>query len=231
MISLKQVEKVYHRGANTVQALRGFDLEIPSGAFTIIMGPSGSGKSTLLHLLGCLDTPTAGHILFNGTNLALLTSNQRAELRGKRIGFVFQRFNQIPNLSAQENVELPMLLTGMARKQAYQRAQSALKRVGLGNRSSHRPAELSGGELQRVTVARALVNNPDAILADEPTGNLDIETGDQVIMMLRGLKDEGKACVVVTHNPDLATPDDLLVYVRDGKRAESLTREKQEARQ
>ena len=231
MISLKQVEKTYHRGSNTVRALRGVDLEIPSTAFTIIMGPSGSGKSTLLHLLGCLDTPTAGEILFDGTNLAHLTSNQRAELRGKRIGFVFQRFNQIPNLSAQENVELPMLLAGMTRGKARQRARAVLEQVGLSERSSHRPAELSGGELQRVTVARALVNDPDAILADEPTGNLDSETGDQVISILRRLKDQGKACIVVTHNAELAIPDDLVVYVRDGKRVDSLIRARQEARQ
>lgn len=195
------------------------------------MGPSGSGKSTLLHLLGCLDTPTAGEILFDGTNLAHLTSNQRAELRGKRIGFVFQRFNQIPNLSAQENVELPMLLAGMTRGKARQRARAVLEQVGLSERSSHRPAELSGGELQRVTVARALVNDPDAILADEPTGNLDSETGDQVISILRRLKDQGKACIVVTHNAELAIPDDLVVYVRDGKRVDSLIRARQEARQ
>ncbi|MBU0595893.1 ABC transporter ATP-binding protein [Candidatus Bipolaricaulota bacterium] len=231
MISLENVEKTYRRGANDVRALRGLDLDIPAGAFAIIMGPSGSGKSTLLHLIGCLDTPTAGEIRFDGVDLSRLTSNQRAELRGQRIGFVFQRFNQIPNLSAQENVELPMLLAGTSRAKARRQAQAALEEVGLSARSSHRPAELSGGELQRVTVARALVNDPDVILADEPTGNLDIETGDQVIAMLRKLKTAGKACVVVTHNPDLATPQDFLVYVRDGKRVDSLGRAGQEVRQ
>ncbi|TFH10690.1 MAG: ABC transporter ATP-binding protein [Candidatus Atribacteria bacterium] len=225
MISLLGVEKTYQRGANQVHALRGLDLEIASSEFTIIMGPSGSGKSTLLHLVGCLDTPSAGQILFEGTDLVQLSSTQRAEFRRRRIGFIFQRFNQIPNLSAQENVELPLLLSGAPRRQAHEQARSALRQVGLAERSSHRPSELSGGELQRVTVARALVNNPDAILADEPTGNLDMETGDQVISMLRHLKDEGRACIVVTHNPELAIPGDSLVYVRDGKRVDSLFRE------
>jgi ABC-type lipoprotein export system ATPase subunit len=224
VISLRQVGKTYHHGPNSVHALRELDLEISSGVFTLVMGPSGSGKSTLLHLLGCLDTPTAGEILFDGTNLRRLTSNQRAELRGQRVGFVFQRFNQVPNLSARENVELPLLLAGMPRKQARQRANSALARVGLSERSGHRPAELSGGELQRVTVARALVNDPDVVLADEPTGSLDIVTGDQVISMLRQLKDTGKACIVVTHNADLAMPGDALVYIRDGRRVDSLTK-------
>jgi putative ABC transport system ATP-binding protein len=228
MITLSKVDKTYHRGANEVRAIRGLNLDIPSGVFVVIMGPSGSGKSTLLHLIGCLDTPTAGTIELDGTNLSHLSSNERAELRARKIGFVFQSFNQISNLSAVENVELPMLLAHISRTEARKRAQVALEQVALGERINHRPSELSGGELQRVAVARALVNNPDVVLADEPTGNLDTETGEQVISLLKQLKNEGKTPIVVTHNPEVATIADFLVCMRDGKRVKSLERMKQE---
>ena len=228
MITLNKVDKTYHRGANEVRAVRGLNLDIPSGVFVVIMGPSGSGKSTLLHLIGCLDTPTAGKIELDGTDLSHLSSNERAELRARKIGFVFQSFNQISNLSAVENVELPMLLANISRAEARRRAQAALEQVALGARINHRPAELSGGELQRVAVARSLVNNPDVVLADEPTGNLDTETGEQVISLLKQLKNEGKTPIVVTHNPEVATISEFLVCMRDGKRVESLERMKQE---
>ena len=228
MISLSNVEKIYHRGANEVRALRGLDLEIPAGVFTVIMGPSGSGKSTLLHLIGCLDTPTAGNIELDGTSLSHLSSNERAELRARMIGFVFQSFNQIPNLSAVENVELPMLLARVSRTEARTRARAALEQVGLGERIGHRPSELSGGELQRVAIARALVNNPDIVLADEPTGNLDTQTGEQVISMLMHLKDRGKTPIIVTHNPEVGDIADFLVHMRDGKRVESIEQIRQE---
>ena len=228
MISLSNVEKIYHRGANEVRALRGLDLEIPAGVFTVIMGPSGSGKSTLLHLIGCLDTPTAGNIELDGTSLSHLSSNERAELRARMIGFVFQSFNQIPNLSAVENVELPMLLARVSRTEARTRARAALEQVGLGERIGHRPSELSGGELQRVAIARALVNNPDIVLADEPTGNLDTQTGEQVISMLMHLKDKGKTPIIVTHNPEVGNIADFLVHMRDGKRVESIEQIRQE---
>lgn len=221
MIALTAVEKTYVRGANQVHALRGIDLAVDEGEFTIIMGPSGSGKSTLLHLIGCLDTPTAGEIRFRDTNVGELSSDMRAEFRRENIGFIFQRFNQISNLSAQENVELPMLLGGVHRREARHRAQAALEQVGLIERCQHRPTELSGGELQRVTVARALINDPDVILADEPTGNLDMKTGSQVISMLRQLKDAGHACIVVTHNPQLAIASDSVISVCDGRRADA----------
>jgi len=230
MISVEQVTKTYYRGRNRVEAVRGLDLEIPGGAFSVIMGPSGSGKSTLLHLIGCLDSPTTGEIRFAGTRLSLLSSDQRAQVRGRRIGFVFQRFNQIANLSAQENVELPMLLAGDPRRRARRRAKDMLSWVGLDHRASHRPSELSGGELQRVAIARALANDPDAILADEPTGNLDASTGDHVIALLRKLRDEGKTCVIVTHNLELVSAGDLPVHIRDGVRVDSLVRERQEVR-
>ena len=228
MISLKSVSKIYRRGANEVSAVRNLDLDIPSGAFSVIMGPSGSGKSTLLHLIGCLDTPTEGKILLNGTDLAALSSNERAELRARRIGFVFQSFNQISNLSAAENVELPMLLSGVSRTKARERARSALERVGLDARRSHRPTELSGGELQRVAIARALINDPDVILADEPTGNLDTETGGQVTRLLRNLKSEGSTPIVVTHNPEFEEFADFLVHMRDGQRVDCLDRSRRE---
>jgi len=221
VIALTAVEKTYVRGANQVHALRGIDLAVDEGEFTIIMGPSGSGKSTLLHLIGCLDTPTAGEIRFRDTNVGELSSDMRAEFRRENIGFIFQRFNQISNLSAQENVELPMLLGGVHRREARHRAQAALEQVGLIERCQHRPTELSGGELQRVTVARALINDPDVILADEPTGNLDMKTGSQVISMLRQLKDAGHACIVVTHNPQLAIASDSVISVCDGRRADA----------
>ena len=228
MISLRKVEKTYYRGPNEVRAIRGLDLDIPPGVFTVIMGPSGSGKSTLLHLIGCLDTPTAGDVQLDGTNLSHLSSNDRAELRARKIGFVFQSFNQIPNLSAVENVELPMLLGRVSRTEARTRAKAALDQVGLGKRIGHRPSELSGGELQRVAIARALVNNPDIVLADEPTGNLDTQTGEQVISMLIQLKEKGKTPIIVTHNPDVGTIADFLVHMRDGKRVEPLEQIRQE---
>jgi len=228
MISLDRVSKCYRREPNMVHALRDLDLDIPLGVFTIVMGPSGSGKSTLLHLIGCLDTPTAGRIELEGTNLAELSTNQRAELRSRRIGFVFQSFHQISNLSAIENVELPMLLSGATRRTARARARTALERVSLGDRADHRPTELSGGELQRVAIARALINDPDLILADEPTGNLDTETGEQVTRLLRQLAGRGSTPIVVTHNPEYAEFADSLVYLRDGRQVDSLNTSKLE---
>jgi len=224
MISLRGVYKTYHPGPNEVRAVQGVDLDVPSGVLAVVMGPSGSGKSTLLHLIGCLDTPTAGEIELDGTNLSRLSSNERAQLRARRVGFVFQKFNLIPNLSALENVELPMLLAGVSRPEARAKAGVALGRVDLNERTDHRPAELSGGEQQRVAIARALVNEPDVILADEPTGNLDTETGEQVILLLKSLKGQGKSAIVVTHNPEVAAVADFLVFMRDGKRVDSLER-------
>jgi putative ABC transport system ATP-binding protein len=209
-----------------VRAVQGVDLDVPAGVLAVIMGPSGSGKSTLLHLIGCLDTPTAGEIQLDETNLSQLSSNARAELRARRVGFVFQKFNLIGNLSAVENVELPMLLAGLTRAEAHAKARRALEQVDLKERMGHRPAELSGGEQQRVAIARALVNNPDVILADEPTGNLDTETGEQVILLLKGLKGQGKTAIVVTHNPEVAAIADFLVFMRDGKRVDSLERKR-----
>jgi putative ABC transport system ATP-binding protein len=228
MISVRNLQKTYQRGQTEVRAIRGIDLDIIAGGLTVIMGPSGSGKSTLLHLIGCLDTPTSGDIQLDGTNLSHLSSNERAELRARSIGFVFQSFNQIPNLTAVENVELPMLLGHVSRKEARRKAEVALKRVGLEKRINHRPAELSGGELQRVAIARALVNSPSIVLADEPTGNLDTETGEQVISMLMHFKDNGKTLIIVSHNPDIGAVADFLVQMRDGVRVEPMEQITQE---
>lgn len=218
MIQLEGVSKVYRRGENAVYAIRNIDLEITSGLFVVITGPSGSGKSTLLYLMGCLETPTAGRILLDGKDLASLPSNARAEVRGRGIGFVFQSFHLIPNLSALENVELPMLLRGMKRAAARRLARDGLEKMGLGNRLGHRPSELSGGELQRVAIARAIINDPSIVLADEPTGNLDTEAGAQVFALLKQLKNEGRTPVVVTHNPQFAKEAESLVCLRDGQR-------------
>jgi len=231
MISLRGVYKTYRPGPREVRALQGLDLEVPRGVFAAIMGPSGSGKSTLLHLVGCLDRPTSGEIRLDGANLSEISSNERAELRARRIGFVFQKFNLIPNLSALENTELPMLLGGTPRAKARTNAHLALERVGLQERMGHRPAELSGGEQQRVALARALVNEPDVVLGDEPTGNLDTETGEQVMLLLKELKGQGKTAIVVTHNPEVAALADFVVFMRDGKRVDSLERARQEVRQ
>lgn len=218
MIQLEGVSKVYRRGENAVYAIRNIDLEITSGLFVVITGPSGSGKSTLLYLMGCLETPTAGRILLDGKDLASLPSNARAEVRGRGIGFVFQSFHLIPNLSALENVELPMLLRGMKRAAARRLAWDGLEKMGLGNRLGHRPSELSGGEQQRVAIARAIINDPSIVLADEPTGNLDTEAGAQVFALLKQLKNEGRTPVVVTHNPQFAKEAESLVCLRDGQR-------------
>ncbi len=216
MLAVKDVRKTYHIGKTEVQALRGVSLAIPSRAFVVITGPSGSGKSTLLHLLGCLDRPTSGEVLLDKRNLATLTSEERARVRGKRFGFVFQKFNLVSNLSAGENVDLPMALQHVPRAERRERVARALERVGLADRSDHRPSELSGGEQQRVAIARALINDPDVLFADEPTGNLDTKTGRQIIDLLRGLNAQGKTVVVVTHNPEIAVRAEMLVSLRDG---------------
>jgi len=217
MLAVKDVRKTYHIGKAEVQALRGVSLAIPSRAFVVITGPSGSGKSTLLHLLGCLDRPTSGEVLLDERNLATLTSEERARVRGKRFGFVFQKFNLVSNLSAGENVDLPMALQHVPWTERRERTARALERVGLAERSDHRPSELSGGEQQRVAIARALINDPDVLFADEPTGNLDTKTGRQIIDLLRGLNAQGKTVVVVTHNPEIAVRAEMLVSLRDGR--------------
>jgi len=214
---LQAVTKVYQQGRRTVQAVRGVSLKISPGEFVSIMGPSGSGKSTLLHLLGALDTPTSGRVLFNGRDLAALSDRERSLLRRTRIGFVFQFFNLLPTLTAAENVALPLLLGGKGRGAALREAGVALDRVGMAHRSTHFPEEMSGGEMQRVAIARALVTEPDAILCDEPTGNLDSQNSAEVLKLLRSLPESGKRSVVmVTHDRNAADYGDRLVTIRDG---------------
>jgi putative ABC transport system ATP-binding protein len=203
-------------GASQVRALQGVDLRIASGEFVAVMGPSGSGKSTLLHLLGCLETPSAGHLWLEGRDVSTLSGDERARLRSTRIGFVFQTFNLLPRLSALDNVTLPLLYQRHV-PDARQRAVEALERVGLDHRTGHRPTELSGGECQRVAIARALVTEPAIILADEPTGNLDTETGEGIMRLLSALNDDGRTLLAVTHSAQVAACAGRILHMRDGR--------------
>jgi putative ABC transport system ATP-binding protein len=218
MMELREVTKCYLQGRRAVQALRGVSLRIDAGEFVSIMGPSGSGKSTLMHLLGALDTPTSGAVLFQGRPLHTLPDRELSLLRRTRIGFVFQFFNLIPTLTAVENVALPLLLAGQRRSRALVPARAGLERVGLADRATHFPDELSGGEMQRVAIARALVIDPEAVLCDEPTGNLDSQTSDSILRLLRSLPEPGQRSVVmVTHDAQAAAYGDRIVHIKDGK--------------
>ncbi|HEY2787729.1 MAG TPA: ABC transporter ATP-binding protein [Fimbriiglobus sp.] len=217
MIELQETKKTYTQGRRTVEAVRGVSLNVDSGEFVTIMGPSGSGKSTLLHLMGALDTPTSGTARFHGQDLQTLSDRQRSLLRRDRIGFIFQAFNLLPTLTAAENVALPLLLGGTNRREAIDRAFAALTRVGLAHRAEHYPEEMSGGEMQRVAVARAVVGEPEAVLCDEPTGNLDSATSREILLLLASLPEPGRRCVVVvTHDVSAAAFGTRLVKIRDG---------------
>ncbi|MBO0697824.1 MAG: ABC transporter ATP-binding protein [Zavarzinella sp.] len=217
MMELVEVTKVYQQGSRTVHAVRGVSLTVAAGEFVSIMGPSGSGKSTLLHLLGALDTPTSGEVFFQGASVQKMSDRQRSLLRRNRIGFVFQFFNLIPMLRGDENVALPLLLGGARRAAALKKARAALDRVGIGHRSGHFPEEMSGGEMQRVAIARAIVAEPEAIMCDEPTGNLDSKTSGEILDLLRGLPEPGKrSLVMVTHDRRAADCGDRLVQIQDG---------------
>jgi putative ABC transport system ATP-binding protein len=208
---------VYQQGRRTVEAVRGVSLLVTGGEYVSIMGPSGSGKSTLLHLMGALDTPTAGQALFGGRDLYAMSDRERSLIRRTRIGFVFQFFNLLPTLKGVENVALPMLLGGEPRGQAMDRALAALGRVNMSHRADHYPEEMSGGEMQRVAIARALVTEPEAILCDEPTGNLDSATSKEILSLLRSLPEQGKrAVVMVTHDRRAAEYGDRIVHIQDG---------------
>jgi len=211
------VGKVYPRPDNEVVALQGVNLTVARGSFVAITGPSGSGKSTLLNLLGCLDRPTSGRILLEGVDVASLDDRASSRTRNRRIGFLFQSFNLIPQMSVMENVETALLYSDRPEKQWRGRAFEILERLGIAERASHRPAELSGGEAQRAALARALVNDPDLLLADEPTGNLDSRTGEQVLDLLSGLVEQGKTLVLITHERDVSQRADRIVGLRDGR--------------
>jgi putative ABC transport system ATP-binding protein len=217
MMELRDVTKHYPQGRRIVRALQGVSLRIDTGEFVSIMGPSGSGKSTLMHLLGALDTPTSGEVFFQGRALHTLVDRELALLRRQRIGFVFQFFNLLPTLTAVENVALPLLLAGKGRRKALPPAHAALERIGLGERAGHFPDELSGGEMQRVAIARALVIEPEAVLCDEPTGNLDSANSAEVLRLLRSLPEPGRrAVVMVTHDAHAAAYGDRIVHIKDG---------------
>jgi putative ABC transport system ATP-binding protein len=216
LIAARDLTKVYAMGDQTVHALRGVSLDIAQGDFVAIMGASGSGKSTLMNILGCLDRPTAGHYALAGESVESMSADQLASIRNRRIGFVFQQFNLLPRTSALENVELPMLYAGVAAAKRQARAMAALQQVGLGERYSHTPSELSGGQQQRVAIARALVNQPQLILADEPTGALDTQTSEDIMRLLTDLNRAGLTVVLVTHENDIADWARRKIVFRDG---------------
>ena len=216
IIQLTGLAKEYQMGEETVRALRGVDLEIARNEYVAIMGPSGSGKSTLMNLIGCLDTPTGGEYILNGQAVAGLTDDQLARIRNREIGFVFQTFNLLPRSTALDNVALPLVYAGVGKHDRRERAMEALAAVELADRMHHKPNELSGGQRQRVAIARALVTKPSIILADEPTGNLDSRTSEEIMGLFQRLHDEGQTIVMVTHEPDIAAHSERIITLRDG---------------
>ncbi|MCA9302734.1 MAG: ABC transporter ATP-binding protein [Phycisphaerales bacterium] len=216
MIELKGVWKTYRMGDQDVHALAGVDLSIAEGSFWAISGSSGSGKSTMLNLLGCLDRPTKGKYWLAGQDIAATSDDELSDIRLKHLGFVFQNFHLIPQLTVQENIELPLFYQGIEGAEATRRACALAERVGLGERLGHRPTELSGGQQQRVAIARALSNDPSVLLADEPTGNLDTATGESIMALLTELHEQGKTIIMVTHEPDIAAYAEYQLRMRDG---------------
>lgn len=216
VIKIHDLTKTYVMGQTKVHALRGIELLINTNEYVALMGPSGSGKSTLMNLLGCLDTPTAGHYALDNKDVSQMDDTELAKIRNEKIGFVFQTFNLLPRQTTLENVALPLVYAGVSRKEREARAHEVLASVGLGDRTDHRPNELSGGQRQRVAIARALVNNPKIILADEPTGNLDTKTSIEIMEIFEKIQDAGNTVIVVTHEPDIAEHAHRIVRLRDG---------------
>jgi putative ABC transport system ATP-binding protein len=216
IIHLEDIHKSYFMGRQAINVLKGISLEIQRNEYVALMGPSGSGKSTLMNILGCLDSPTSGTYILNGNDVSKMADNDLAEVRNQEIGFVFQQFNLLPRLSALENVALPLVYAGLPRKQRIEQAMEVVKKVGLEDRSHHRPNELSGGQCQRVAIARAMVNNPSIILADEPTGNLDSKTSVEIMDLFNKIHDSGNTVVLVTHEEDIAGYAKRVIRLRDG---------------
>ncbi len=216
IIRLRDIRKSYIMGKNVLEVLKGIDLDIFKNEYVALMGPSGSGKSTLMNMLGCLDTPTAGTYILNGQDVSKMDDNRLATIRGKEIGFVFQQFNLLPRLTALENVALPLVYAGIPQKQRTEMAMEVIRKVGLETRYHHKPNELSGGQCQRIAIARALVNNPSLILADEPTGNLDTKTSIEIMDIFTQIQEQGNTVVLVTHEEDIANYAHRIVRLRDG---------------
>ncbi|MFT4876420.1 MAG: putative ABC transport system ATP-binding protein [Bacteroidia bacterium] len=219
LIDLKKIYKIYKMGSTQINALDGLDCTIDKGEYVALMGPSGSGKSTLMNVIGCLDSPSSGTYLLNGTNVSTMTDDDLATVRNVEIGFVFQSFNLLPRTSALENVALPLVYAGVAKKERLERAQVVLEKVGLGDRGDHKPNELSGGQRQRVAIARALINNPSIVLADEPTGNLDSKSSLEIMALFEEIHAEGNTVVMVTHEEDIAKYAKRTIRMIDGKMA------------
>src|SRR5678816_3249230 len=222
LVELRNVSKIYKLGEEEIRALDDISLDIEGGEFISIIGPSGSGKSTLMHILGCLDSPSKGTIRLDGTMIQDASSRQLAAIRNRKIGFVFQFFNLLPKLTVLQNVELPMIYSGISSKQRKEKAGAALEAVDLANRARHRPSQLSGGQQQRAAIARALVNHPKIVFADEPTGNLDSHTGEAILELFRKLSQQGRTIVLVTHDPEISAVTPRRIEIRDGKIAEKI---------
>ncbi len=222
LLELRNISKIYHLGGEEIRALDDVSVDIGEGEFISIIGPSGSGKSTLMHIVGCLDTPSKGTVKLDGIESQNASQTQLAQLRNKKIGFVFQFFNLLPKLNVVQNVELPMIYAGVSAKERRDRALKALDAVEMGNRLKNRPSQLSGGQQQRVAIARALVNDPKIILADEPTGNLDTHTGEVILALFRRLSKEGRTVILVTHNPEIAAVTPRRIEIRNGKIADKV---------
>ncbi len=216
IIHLENIRKSYYLGKNELQVLKGISLDVFKNEYVALMGPSGSGKSTLMNILGCLDTPSGGKYILNGLDVSRMPDNDLAEVRNKEIGFVFQQFNLLPRLTAAENVALPLVYSGVGKKERTERAMEVLNKVKLSDRSHHKPNELSGGQAQRVAIARALINNPSIILADEPTGNLDSKTSYEIMEILGTIHTDGNTVIIVTHEEDISSYAHRVIRLRDG---------------